>query len=244
MWGGSGAYASVILPVTAGCQYTICAGCAACCTTTDAGSGAVPGCASYVTGFGLCNFCAEGGESSPYGWLQRASPAMSGQGICVIMNNGGYINRGIKSTIYGWCMCNGGGFCWNTCSGRDVIPFSTSCKTWYGCITNPNKGCHFVIGAPGMFNSMNTTAAGDGWDGWTSDVCSTVTHPPIVNLTCDTCCKVMGGVSCGGIVQHIHCGVFPFPSRGGASTSATGGVGNCAGGVGGGGMVIVEWNGE
>ena len=31
MWGGSGAYASVIFPVTPGATYTICSGCAYCC---------------------------------------------------------------------------------------------------------------------------------------------------------------------------------------------------------------------
>ena len=61
MPGTSGAYASVILPVTAGSQYTMCAGCAYCCygcfTNVQAGSD------TYVQGPGLSNFCAQGGDN-------------------------------------------------------------------------------------------------------------------------------------------------------------------------------------
>tara|TARA_B100001094_G_scaffold9552_1_gene8532 strand:+ start:682 stop:1728 length:1047 start_codon:yes stop_codon:yes gene_type:complete len=63
--GGSGAYASVIMPVTPGQSYTLCAGCAYCCYTERAQMTA-DGCPSYVTGQGLTNFCADGGESNIY----------------------------------------------------------------------------------------------------------------------------------------------------------------------------------
>lgn len=64
-FGSTGAYASVIIPVTAGHQYTLCAGCAYCCWG-QSGSSAnrYPGCPSYVQGCGLCYYCAQGGDGS------------------------------------------------------------------------------------------------------------------------------------------------------------------------------------
>jgi len=59
-FGATGAYAVTCIPVVAGCQYTLCAGCAFCCFPCFSTSGC-HGCASYVTGAGLCNFCAMGG---------------------------------------------------------------------------------------------------------------------------------------------------------------------------------------
>lgn len=61
MPGTSGAYASVIIPVQSGQQYTMCAGCAYCCYVCF--SNVQPGASSYVQGSGLNNFCAMGGDN-------------------------------------------------------------------------------------------------------------------------------------------------------------------------------------
>ena len=61
MPGTSGAYASVMIPVVAGNQYTLCAGCAYCCY--PCWSNVQPGGDSYVQGNGLTNFCAKGGDN-------------------------------------------------------------------------------------------------------------------------------------------------------------------------------------
>lgn len=63
MPGDTGAYASVIMPVTSGSSYTMCGGCAYCCYAGSDGYNQVRGCPSYITGPGLTNFCAEGGWS-------------------------------------------------------------------------------------------------------------------------------------------------------------------------------------
>ncbi len=63
MPGDTGAYASVIMPVTSGSSYTMCGGCAYCCYAGSDGYNQVRGCPSYITGPGLSNFCAEGGWS-------------------------------------------------------------------------------------------------------------------------------------------------------------------------------------
>ena len=89
--GGSGAYASIIMPVTAGQAYTLCAGCAYCCYT-ERSQMTADGCPSYVTGQGLTNFCADGGESNIYcesrdrrhmaAWEQNGYCAFRGMCIC------------------------------------------------------------------------------------------------------------------------------------------------------------------
>jgi len=64
MPGDTGAYASVIMPVTAGNSYTLCGGCAYCCYSASDGRNQSRGDTSYVNGPGITNFCAEGGWSS------------------------------------------------------------------------------------------------------------------------------------------------------------------------------------
>lgn len=63
-FGGSGAYASVIMPVQSGWAYTLCAGCAFCCYAGWNTTANQNGCSSFVTGCNLTNFCAMGGIGS------------------------------------------------------------------------------------------------------------------------------------------------------------------------------------
>ena len=98
--GGSGAYAvkSVYQPIIAGtcglcgCTYTICAGA----TTPSVGSSCTgcPGCTTWVTGYGLSNFCAVGGSC--------------GHSICCFTCN---------NTRIVMC-CSGGG--WSMACGGDI----------------------------------------------------------------------------------------------------------------------------
>jgi hypothetical protein len=64
--GGSGGYAvKTVCSSTglAGCQYSICAAQTSCVTPGAGAKSGYRGCVSYVTGYGLSNFCAEGGSS-------------------------------------------------------------------------------------------------------------------------------------------------------------------------------------
>ena len=62
--GSTGAYASVIMPVSAGESYTLCAGCAYCCYSGSDGYNQSQGSPSYIQGPNISNLCAEGGWSS------------------------------------------------------------------------------------------------------------------------------------------------------------------------------------
>ncbi len=70
VFGSTGAYASVIIPVEAGWTYTLCAGCAYCCYGyTTENHRRWSGHCSYVQGCRLCNFCASGGQGSMGTWM-------------------------------------------------------------------------------------------------------------------------------------------------------------------------------
>jgi hypothetical protein len=235
MFGGSGAYASVILPVVPGCQYQICAGCAACCCYyCDQGSHTFgQGCASWVTGYGLNNFCADGGNPNPANWLYYANVLCGGTGgYCIIQNAS---TCGKISTIggYGYCMCGHGGFCYNpsTClNGADLFCQPTiSDRKGYGNLTIPaTKGCHFVVTAPGMYAATKSASTGQLYMYYTS--------PPIVNMTCETCSSCYMATTMGACDMTA----YPFPSRGGIGGHACGG--NYSYGTpGGGGQVCIYW---
>lgn len=239
MWGGSGAYASVIIPVVPGCQYTLCAGCAMnCCYYCTQGSDTYGnGCMSYVTGYGLNNFCADGGDASAANWLYRVAQGAGGgcAGYCVIQNNTNGYGKFLIGVTYGYCMCSYGWFCFGqSCSSFDMLPFTTSCSTYHGNLTIPaTKACHFVIGAPGMYNA---SCGASTWDGYRYMVA-----PPIVNLTGGCCAACYTATSMnGGSCWNYNQGYLQYPGRGGASMNVNGGQSGY-GGMGTGGMVCVSY---
>ena len=141
-WGGNGAYASVIMQVTAGQQYTICTGCALCCFPARAVNCA-DGCPTWISGPGLTNFCADGGDGSRGCQIcRRMGPIAFGccnfyMGMCQFNNNtdycmtpGGFISPGIT---------RGGPY-------NIVYPFYPSAKTFYGSSTSGT-----VYGINGMY---------------------------------------------------------------------------------------------
>jgi hypothetical protein len=239
MFGGSGAYASVILPVVPGCSYTLCAGCAECCCycctsgTLSAGSG----CASFVNGYGLSNFCADGGDPNPANFLYNATRGGSGGigGYCVLQNNMTAQATISKNTTYGYCICSWGGFSFtsNQCTQNDTFCRPTvSDRRWYGNLTIPaTRGCHFVIGAPGMFACVAVASTWDGYRFFKS--------PPIVNITTATCSSCYLVTTIGGCVTYAG-GAYQFPSRGGIGGNVDGGS-SSAGLPGAAGLVCVYW---
>ena len=241
MHGGTGAYASVILPAVAGCQYTLCSGCA-----WFAGQAHVPagtnitttgnGCASFVQGFGLNNFCAEGGDASHYCWRMRATQCADG--ACVSPTPG----QGSLTTNHP-CFCAGASY---YCTNGGINGFGsarnqnlchvTSCRTFYGC-TSINDT--FIFGIPGMYNISVTCGNNYG--------CKT--SAPVFGFAASSCYAFSWtsgtcGGSCCITSGTARCCVTNFgpavPGSGGLATHAMSGNFTC-GTIGAMGMVCVQW---
>ena len=141
--GGQGAYASVIMPVTAGQSYTLCAGCAYCCHTERAQMTA-DGCPSYVQGQGLTNFCAEGGESNIFcerktrcHYQPNQNNSCQYMGGCICNTGTDYCEDNVQTPAPGYLQ--------NRMDA--MMPVAASCKTHYGSATGGT-----VYGIPGSFS--------------------------------------------------------------------------------------------
>jgi len=147
--GGNAAYATITIDAVAGCQYALTAACSLCCcmhygalsgfstpkcTTPD---NQLKACPSFVTGFGLTNFCAEGGmhvdacryketllidrHGSKWQSLITTKAATCGNPMC------NYFVGESLTNADGWCLYEG--------------------APWM-CMANANKvlaGCHPIV---------------------------------------------------------------------------------------------------
>lgn len=224
-FGGSGAYASIITPVSAGEQYTLCAGCAACCYCCW--TGPYQTCASFVTGPKLSNFCAEGGCLGLVAWQQCHSASRAGAGQRI--NNNNY------ACTCGPAVCNGGGdFCSYGClaSGPGGISWVAAPNTFYGCSTAGVA----AQGINGMWSCFCTDTNGG----------LTTRHPPIYgfetlspcNILCVNCSYASGGAKC---FRADSFDFMRYPGAGGGPTNPSGGCNSPNSDTGRFGMVCVTW---
>ena len=202
--GGNGAYASVIMAVTPGNSYTLCAGCAYCCFATRSTSNA-DGCASYVTGSGLTNFCAEGGEGNLFCEVKtRGVEGPTQNDYCMYL--GACICNSGSDTCY-----TGGHTCQIGCTDNqwsNKYGFMRSCKTFYGTATGST-----VSGINGMFSSM---AVGHC-------TCTYFWAAPIYGFPTTSCCAAGWNSSCGGCCRSAQNGYRQIPGVGGWGTMQCGG---------------------
>jgi hypothetical protein len=195
-FGGTGSYASVIIPVTADDTYTLCAGCAFCCYAV-AGMNNVngqPGCQSFVTGTNLSNFCADGGESSLFCELQTRCVSGAIAGACVFL---------------GGCICSNASVCWSVttpgvggpaCCYDNMFPMISSCKTYFGSATGGT-----VYGIRGSFGSIAVNCNGS--------IC--VQHPPIYGFASTSCCVAqLTTNTVGGCCRSASAGFLLVPGAG------------------------------
>jgi len=221
-FGGTGAYASVIIPVSEGDTYTLCSGCAFCCYACRAQSDA-DGCPSYVTGNGLTNFCSEGGEGNKYCEVLTRCSIGAVCGYCVYL---------------GGCICNtGSDVCWNgqqqgglgfpACCYDNMYPMISSCKTFYGSATSGT-----VFGIRGSFGSIAVNC--------NSSIC--VQHPPIYGFASTSCCLAQITTNyAGGICRSALQSYLLVPGAGGWAQMKCAGITNVAGDAGRMGMVCVSY---
>ena len=203
-FGSTGAYASAIIPVTAGNTYCLCAGCAYCCYQSSAAFGRTFGCPSYVTGPGFCYFCAEGGEGNGHHWMAHLGNCQQSRFTTTCCNQSG------------GCWCENGSYVCNqavcaVCQGPiDFVPGSM----YYGCLTCPDiytpenfDENAIVYGIRGIWSRYCTNSSKYGWN----------IHPPIYGFENSTQCCVTwtSGNCCGKNCSAWTNSCLRYPGAGG-----------------------------
>jgi hypothetical protein len=219
-YGATGAYASVIIPVTPGDTYTLCAGCAYCCFPSRRSQGRVPGCPSYVTGNGLNNFCANGGQGRLGNWM--AALGKSNTQRLAAPN----------CDISGPCFCCfGSHYCFtNSCATCGVVPF-TAGASYFGTTTFTSSPS-IVYGIRGMWPSIcfDTNHYGSQC------------HSPIYGFPSSSCCSFSwSSGTCCGYAWRAAVGYLQVPGAGGWATIGMGGNYATCGDMGRMGMVCVTY---
>lgn len=144
--GATGAFSSVIMPVTPGEVYCMYVGnsstnCQYCCGCSNyIAAGAHDGMRSYIVGPGLCNFCADGGEANLWEGM-KARACSAGKLDFINANCCKFVDiRNISSAeipSYGGCICYGSTVC--TGSGLRGGPYN--CVNTQGSYTKRGYGC-------------------------------------------------------------------------------------------------------
>jgi hypothetical protein len=211
-FGATGAYASVIIPVTAGDTYTLCAGCAACCRTCTNNyslpGGRCGGCQSFVVGNGLCNFCANGGPGRMGNWMAAYGKTNT--------------NRlsSIAAESAGSCFCCFGAFyCYsNSCATCGQIPFVPG-ASYFGTTTSTTSPS-IVYGIRGMWPSIS----------YDTNHYGTQCHPPVYGFPSTSCCSFCWTSSCCGNGFGAASGYMQVPGAGAFATTTFSGCtcGQCS----------------
>ena len=214
-YGGTGAFFTVNLPVTAGEQYTVCAGWAYCCYPGNGDTYYTYGGPTYVQGPGMCNVCADPGRHS---FMQVVS-FQGGTSCCC-------------RAAAPWCWDSGG--CWCSCS--TFYCFDNSCASC-GHVGNVSNRMYAYGCSP---RSVIYKVSGH-WGGWCYDTnhYGFVLEPGVpfmcnanYNGTCCVgCCFDWTSGTCYGKCCAACCtnqsGWRRWPGLGGTMTHTMGGNSNC-----------------
>lgn len=147
--GATGSYVSVIVPVTAGCTYTVCAGCAVCCYAIwgayDRGG------SSFVTGPNMCA-CAPGGPARLYDVFCQGARGQNMQcATGAYPPIFGYRTDYPRWQPHGCCcsfanICNSGGdYCFTNSYILGNMPFYHDQCSGYGCVCNATGSRMFIV---------------------------------------------------------------------------------------------------
>ena len=219
-WGANGAYASMIIDATPGCQYTLCAGCAHCFQLYCTQSCDVSGGASYVTGDGVTNLCADGGCWN----LCRNMEMVHGQSC--------YRFQAPGNQQAGGCICSGQWVCNDSgCATCGIVPYAfDSTRKGYG--TSTRNGTLYQI--PTMWSSVC-------WDtNFYGCVCNAPIMKPDGTISAIAVHGFTSGTCCGN--RCMACtGSYCWPGQGGVWTHVMGGTTELYADWGRTGMVKVSW---
>ena len=233
----TGGYAEMVIRTTPGTQYSICAGCScqrSCCSNETPGCG----CASGVTGTGICCLQASG-----VGCYTANCNNMNFMRCQIGAGSACHKFQNPYCTSSGPCWCSYNDYCFsNSCETCGVVPAypaccepsSCSCATLACMLKDGPQNVMFGIIGGGCLETNNY-----GYH----------IRPPIINsdtgLEFTTGCTIQtfsSGTGCGG------CNGFQWgtdnvwhPGHGGAATHVMGGDNSHKGDYGRGGMVQVSW---
>lgn len=221
-FGPSGAYATVTIPAVVGCVYTLCAGCAYCCyaSQTTAGYSGI----SYVTGYGLTNFCALNGSSAQCAWGSNYQWS----------SNWPSVSAGGPNSCSGW------NFCWDASQDLSCREYEyAKCAPFYGTATGST-----VYGFRGI-NPRLYVSGSDMGASWTQAA-------PIMGYISQSMCRVDWSCwtyngQCGGCYASVPTGGYGgfmlVPGQGGWPSMVCGGGNGVTyvGDTGRGGMVCVSY---
>lgn len=227
-YGQNGAYTVASIPVTAGSQFTLCAGAADTCRSPPCGFQTAPpqACKSFVTGTGLCNFCAEGACYNINRW------------ICMLGLTGQKFTSPCFSSAGSCTCCNGSFTCDASCATCGVIGYTKDTLiTWYGCATN-SLGA--VCGLPAMWGQAYVDTNSYGY--YTSAPIVGICHTnPLAPDGVGFCTTFTSGTLCANSTRCASASLRCFPGLGGYPSRAMGGSVSICGDLGRAGMVRVTW---
>lgn len=218
-FGPSGAYATVIMNVSAGQQFTLCAGCAVCCYSCACNPGIQGGCPSFVTGPNINLFCAQGGTPDVVAWMRDVGHCQAFSGVCRFPT---CLCCGPESCYCGWM------FCFDSCTDGGVVYFAFSSNArFFGNVTGAT-----VYGLNGMWPLMRLDNTASCFGGTSNNY--TVAAPVfgfVEQSQCLElfCCAPGGWIRTGNSRGFLAgSGRMPIPGQGGYATQVfAGGGGSC-----------------
>lgn len=180
-FGASGSYAVIQIAAVPGCTYTLCSGAGGTygyCNSTPGTAGS----ASYVTGYGLTSFCADGGLDS----LNSAScqAACNGETACCRWTTSALPSGGS-------CICTDGSLNSSSACCSGMVEKVYLSPTYHGTTSIPLQGSFFntAYGIPSMAGC-----------GCTCGLCYYFMSPPVVSAThtfgCSWCFSFTLGQTC------------------------------------------------
>ena len=185
-WGPNGSFGSIVMPVSAGCSYTICGGCALCCAHGPSyHDQAFPsGSATYVSGYGLQNVCIQPALNN--------FPRLYNHCIGLTVNCRAYNCAGGS----GQCWCGFGWFCQDNSCATCGVRCAAHTNVWpQGRVCVPNAHYYRTTGAGGCY-CRDTNAYG-----WFRNI----TVPRMYCCTCQCLCRYFDSSTCGGWLYGYEC---------------------------------------